>query len=375
MDDESLIQELLYKGEGPTLDYKVKQYPFSGADDGQKSELLKDVLAFANAWRSEVAYILIGVKNDTLELVELDVDIDDSRLQEFINSKTNHPVNFSYRSLDYKGLKLGLYTIPVQDRPVYVRKQYGRVLANTVYVRRGSATTIADPSEVARMGAATVPQAIVHAPNLTVKIVGADSTTADELTISYTQWELCDKYEVYSLERELGIVHRAMLASANRSYYREMALYLQEARGKFPFVLEVSNSGDHFADDVKVFLTVPVLPLLTFKDKYKLLQRPQKFSAQAALLNIQPPLSMAAPRYSIKSTDTEILLSFNIGKLQAGESRRTTAIFIINPPSSLKILSGRILSDQLRSPVEISIPAKITVKPEILTMAELQKLS
>jgi hypothetical protein len=249
------------------------------------------------------------------------------------------------------------------------------VLANTVYVRRGSATTIADPSEVARMGAATVPQAIVHAPNLTVRVVGADSTTADELTISYTQWELCDKYEVYSLESELGIVHRAMLASANRSYYREMALYLQEVRGKFPFVLEVSNSGDHFADDVKVFLTVPALPLLTFKDKYKLLQRPQKFNGHAALLNIQPPLSMAAPRYSIKSTDTEILLRFNVGKLQAGESRRTTAIFIINPPSSLKVLSGRILSDQLRSPVEISIPAKITVNSEILTMVELQKFS
>ena len=113
MDDETLIETLLYRGEGAALDYKLQQYPHDGATPEQKGELLKDILAFVNAWRSEPAYILIGVSN-TLEVVGLDKDLDDSRLQQFINGKTNIPVHFSYRSVRHKGLTLG-YT-PFQSK-------------------------------------------------------------------------------------------------------------------------------------------------------------------------------------------------------------------------------------------------------------------
>jgi hypothetical protein len=41
----------------------------------------------------------------------------------------------------------------VQTRPLYVLKDYGKVKAKTVYIRHGSATAIADPDEIARMGA------------------------------------------------------------------------------------------------------------------------------------------------------------------------------------------------------------------------------
>ena len=34
--------------EGPTLDFKREQYRFDKASDEDKSELLKDILAFAN---------------------------------------------------------------------------------------------------------------------------------------------------------------------------------------------------------------------------------------------------------------------------------------------------------------------------------------
>jgi len=56
------IEELLYEEESSTLDFKQEQYKFIRANDYQKSELLKDILAFANAWRREDAYILIGVE-------------------------------------------------------------------------------------------------------------------------------------------------------------------------------------------------------------------------------------------------------------------------------------------------------------------------
>ena len=60
--DNALIENLLYGEEGVDLDFKQDQYKFAQAADEDKGELLKDILSFANAWRRNDAYILIGVK-------------------------------------------------------------------------------------------------------------------------------------------------------------------------------------------------------------------------------------------------------------------------------------------------------------------------
>ena len=59
--DNNLLEALLHEEESSSLDFKRQQYAFEGATDDEKSELLKDVLAFANAWRRNDAYILIGI--------------------------------------------------------------------------------------------------------------------------------------------------------------------------------------------------------------------------------------------------------------------------------------------------------------------------
>jgi hypothetical protein len=60
--NDTLMEELLHEEETETLDFKRRQYLFVGASDDAKSEIVKDVLAFANAWRRTDAYILIGVQ-------------------------------------------------------------------------------------------------------------------------------------------------------------------------------------------------------------------------------------------------------------------------------------------------------------------------
>ncbi len=59
----TLMEELLNEDESSALDFKRDQYPFEKASDEQKSEFLKDILAFANAWRRTDAYILVGVED------------------------------------------------------------------------------------------------------------------------------------------------------------------------------------------------------------------------------------------------------------------------------------------------------------------------
>lgn len=156
--DHILLAQFLHDTEGNALDFKRDQYPFQGADDKQKSELLKDILAFVNATRGQSAYILIGVKErrgKPSEVVGVSHHLDDASLQQFVSSKTQRPVQLSYYAhRTQEGTEIGVVEIPVQERPIWLRKQFGKLASNTVYIRQGSATSIATPDEIAAMGEA-----------------------------------------------------------------------------------------------------------------------------------------------------------------------------------------------------------------------------
>ncbi len=153
--NDGLMEQLLHEGESSCLDYKRDQYPFEGATDGEKGELLKDILAFANGWRHAEAYILIGVQEiagGRSTVVGVSLHIPENDLQQFVNSKTNRPVTFSYQSYPFEGKQVGIITIPQQDRPLYLNKSYGRLGKHVVYYRQGTTTAIASPDDIARMG-------------------------------------------------------------------------------------------------------------------------------------------------------------------------------------------------------------------------------
>jgi predicted HTH transcriptional regulator len=118
---KELIESLLLEEESATLDFKQDQYPFANASDEDKSELLKDILAFTNAFRRSDAFILIGVrdiKGGRGEVVGISEQIDDAHLQQFVNSKTQRPVSFTYKAAEHDGLPIAIIHIPLQFRPV-----------------------------------------------------------------------------------------------------------------------------------------------------------------------------------------------------------------------------------------------------------------
>ncbi len=155
--DETLFDTLIRKSECDTLDFK-EQYPFAGRTDDEKSELLKDILAFANAWKETDAYILVGVREKNRRadtLVGVNVHLPDNELQEFVNKKTNRPVTFSVEAVNFRGIELDAIRIDSsQSRPIFITKNFGKLQSQIVYIRRGSSTDIADPSEIAEMGKA-----------------------------------------------------------------------------------------------------------------------------------------------------------------------------------------------------------------------------
>ena len=167
--DAILFEELLNEDESSTLDFKREQYPFQNATDDEKSELLKDVLAFANAWRRTGAYILIGVddvKGGRSKVIGIGSSFDDPSIQQFINSKTNRPIDFSYEVFSFESLQIGIVHIPLQDRPIYLKKDFGKLRKDVVYIRRGSSTDTASPDEIAKIGTLKFREVIGTVPSL-----------------------------------------------------------------------------------------------------------------------------------------------------------------------------------------------------------------
>lgn len=139
--NNELIENLLYGEEGIDLDFKRDQYKFIKASDEDKGEMLKDIISFANSWRRSDAFILIGVKEikgARSEVVGISDKLDDAQIQQFVNGKTQKPITFSYRNLDFEGKCIGAIHIPIQNRPFYLKNDYGKSIKkrNCLYKAR-----------------------------------------------------------------------------------------------------------------------------------------------------------------------------------------------------------------------------------------------
>ena len=130
------LAHLLYQGEGTTLDFKSEQYRFSGATDDEKSELLKDILAFANAWRNADAYILIGVKEvkgGRGEVMGISEHLEDAHIQQLVNSKTQRAIEFSYKAAEVEGVQVGIIIFQSKVDGLFISRKTSVVLNNRMY--------------------------------------------------------------------------------------------------------------------------------------------------------------------------------------------------------------------------------------------------
>lgn len=146
--DTTLLDALRFRSEGTDLDFKQAQYRFVQADEKDKAELLKDILAMANAWREGPGHILLGVRDarpQPAEVIGLNKHLDDAKLQQFVGSKIRPKLTFRYEECLYEGRAVGIISIPKQARPFYLQHPYGPLKSNVVYVRRGSSTDEAEP--------------------------------------------------------------------------------------------------------------------------------------------------------------------------------------------------------------------------------------
>lgn len=271
MVDSSLIESLLYQSEGTALDFKRDQYSFANANatDVQKSELLKDILAFANSWRQNEAYIVIGVEEVTGGRhipIGTEDHFNDAQLQQLVNSKTNRKVELSYEVHPYKGKKIGVIKIPKQERPTYAIKRFGKVDKEVVYYRLGSSTTIAKPEDIARMGRDSVEDIAVPVMNIqfanheTRQELGdsirLSSIVYAEPTVPLPDAKRKQNHGIYDFMQPTELVGLGL--QINTDYWREKEEYIRLTKFFNPVAFLLKNQSGILAQNVRVEIGVRI---------------------------------------------------------------------------------------------------------------------
>lgn len=154
--NKKLFEEILLKGEGNLVDFKVVGY-FSDDSASKKDkdvDFIKDIISFANTVRQENAYIIIGVKDNGEKIGISESELVDSAVfQAKIKDKVNPVPKFScYPFFDDDGLRYQIIEIPVSwySGPCLPTISYGNTIEKgQVYLRRLSSNEKATPDEIA----------------------------------------------------------------------------------------------------------------------------------------------------------------------------------------------------------------------------------
>ncbi|MBZ5625016.1 MAG: ATP-binding protein [Acidobacteriia bacterium] len=357
-----LFENLLYEEEGTGIDFKKEQYRFAEASDEERSELVKDILGFANAWRRTTAYILVGVEEirggrSNVIGIPASEQLDDHSLQQFMNYLVNTPVRFNYRAFSYEGKQVGIFVIDEgQQRPIHLTRNYGRLEKDKVYVRRGSSTDPnkpASPTEIAQMG--------VGRPRDRAKLLVEFAQVDRDDTIG-TRLEKTGEHCTMPARKDIpkpadpeqqypfGISMRDPMRTHNGNYYRELAEYEFLTRLCRAVRITVKNVGEVAANNVRMELAVPmgsgILPLLDLPEKPA-----RKWMMGRPLPHGMRPVFRRDPGdVNIDQNNDRFRIEIDCKDLQPGRRIWSDKFYIGAATTGEYPINGEVLADNLPTP-------------------------
>lgn len=372
---EQELQDLLYRRESESLDFKRDQYEFVRGALDKKAELLKDVLAMANSWRQEPAHILIGVEElpqgkARVVGIPLEAHLDDHSLQQFVNLKTNRPVLLSYERLETGGLHVGVIRLEhLQERPIYLVERFGPLSQQTVYIRRGSATDQASPEEIFAMGRAQV--AAESQPAILLEIAdpvreghSADAAvTCRKLVIQPPRVTSEPGSQGSPMSRE---ILRAItgLPGAEEDW-KKKAARITRAAALSPVRLWTLNDSPVNAVDVRVRIDVPKQDGLLLIPESKHPKWTQYPNDLTGFLHNDPHVNETERGWRVES-ETK--------KLQP-RSEHYSGQFFIRADHDMAIdMSAQIFADNLRTPITCTVRVTVSTKEENVEFREAEEI-
>jgi hypothetical protein len=385
--NNELFERLLYEEENSTLDFKKEQYRFARATNDEKSELLKDILGFANAWRRSEAYILIGVEDvrggrgNVVGIPATD-HLDDHSLQQFVNNLTNQPVRFHYEAFGFEGKQVGVITVEDHTRPIYLKQNYGKLMSERVYVRRGSSTDPTKPAsteEIAQMRVGSGQPAA----ELFVEFAHVERDDALGTSISWDA-EFCEMPAMeaipdlprprqrHSFGIDLSALQFDLMDRPNDDFFRELACFEFARRLLRPTRLIVRNVGQVAAKNVRAELTVPTNIGVIVVDAYEIPDPPKRRGP--TLKGIMPAFRLYPGRVSIDKNDERFRVEIDCGDLQPGRRVWSDVFYIGKEACGDLTLRGLVFADNLPQPKDFELIVSISVTQTRLTVDELCSL-
>lgn len=372
--NETVLEQLLNEDESATLDFKRDQYPFVGATDEQKSELLKDILAFANAWRRTTAFILIGVqevKGGRSNVVGVASHLNDNELQQFVNGKTNRPVHFSYSTHPIEGKSIGIIEIAPQDRPVFLQRDFGRLKAGAVYLRRSSSTAVADPTEIARMGAADS-ESRPAIPGFEVEWadIGAQRAQGQAIMLRSTSLHPRLRVETF-LPRQTGLAIMPLSFGNEESYYRELIDYVFDGFFLSPVGFVIRNTGAAAAQNAVAHCRLDKVPGVRIVDFRKRPIQPPRFRPLIPMAQAPSAARPDDPDPRIREYPTHWDLTIPLGKISPKASMWSTESIWIGSEQSLSLAFPiDIFADNLPAPQRFTLTVQLEADARPMSRAD-----
>jgi len=387
--DKELFERLLYEEESTTLDCKKEQYRFVKASEDEKSELLKDILGFANAWRRSEAYILIGVeevrggRGSVVGIAEAD-HLADHSLQQFVNNLTNRPMHFHYEAFGFEGKQVGIIRIELQARPIYLKRDYGNLEKEKVYIRRGSSTDPSKPAsleEIAMMGRVDSPLSA----ELVVEFAHLEQDDSLGLSLSWDT-EFCEMppkeaipdFAAARQHGPFGIeipVFTHLTDRLNPNYFRELADFVFAQRLFRPVRLLVKNVGQVAAGDVHCELEIPVgIGVHVTSDLPVAPEQRSSLFREPILRGIKPALRRNPGDVTIDKNNNRYRVEIDCGDLQPGRRVWSDVFYLGKKNSGALVLIGKIYAVNLPTPKEFTLRITVNVSNTTISVGDLQRL-
>jgi len=382
--NNELIENLLYGEEGVDLDFKRDQYKFIKASDEEKGEMLKDIISFANSWRRSDAFILIGVKEikgARSEVVGINEKLDDAQIQQFVNGKTQRPITFSYRNLDFEGKCIGVIHIPIQKRPFYLKNDYGKLKKETVYIKRGSSTDIAKLDEVARMGTSSFITEERH-PILEIFFANKENRLLlpDVQNVFSLILETPPKKDIpdYNGDRPRGPEwgYRIGREQPNYDYYRKLVKYTSLNRLLTPINFAIKNSSSVVAKDVRIELKIKDQEnIIKALDEYDMPNVPKRSYSTLDPINYQVQNVGISHDLTVKRISDYWLIETGVEKVQPQSIEWIQSCLYIGAIRSVDLaIEVAIYSDNLPEPTTKRLLIKISSEKRVVDLAEIKEL-
>ena len=134
------IDDLIeYYDENLNLDFKGSQYTRD-----EHADLIKDIIAMANADTNDECYIIIGVIHNNggqkeLRGISREGFIDDAVYQQLIRENVEPDIKFEYSLYEYAGKCFGVFKIGnCDDKPYMMKKDYNKLKKGDSWIRKGS---------------------------------------------------------------------------------------------------------------------------------------------------------------------------------------------------------------------------------------------